>query len=159
MEQRWLRASTALAGSLREAGGEGVGQGLEVRTAVRWPTSPERPPRQELRSFLSSLPAQVSARRTLALVRQHWPIQNRRQWPRDVTLGEDASPVRSGHAPQALSALRNVVGGVLHLHHVANLAAALRTPAYPCLVPAGARPQPARPDSLATLNEPTNRGH
>ncbi len=93
------------------------------------------------------------ARHTLALVRQHWPIEHRRQCPRDVTLGEDASHVRSSHAPQALSALRNVVGGVLHRHHVANLAA-LRTPAYPCLVPAGARPQPARPDSLATLNDP-----
>ncbi len=158
VEQRWLRASTALAGSLRAAGWEGAGPVLEVRPAVRWPTSPERPPRQELRSFLSSLPAQVAARRALALLRQHRPLEHRRQWPRDVTLGEDASPVRSGHAPQARSALRNVVGGVLHWHHVANLvanlAAALRTPAYPCLVPAGARPQPARPDSLATLNDP-----
>ncbi len=161
VEQRWLRASTALAGSLRAAGWEGAGPVLEVRPAVRWPTSPERPPRQELRSFLSSLPAQVAARRALALLRQHRPLEHRRQWPRDVTLGEDASPVRSGHAPQARSALRNVVGGGLHRHHVANLAAnlaaALRTPAYPCLVPAGARPQPARPDSLATLNDPRDR--
>ena len=130
VEQRWLRASTTLADYLREAGWVGAGLVLEVRSVVRWPACPPRPPRQQVRYFLSSLPAQVSARRALALVRQHWHIENRLHWPRDVTLGEDASQVRSGHAPQALSALRNVVVGVLHLHQVANLAAALRTYAW-----------------------------
>ena len=36
----------------------------------------------------------------LALVRQHWSIENRLHWRRDVALGEDASRVRSGNAPQ-----------------------------------------------------------
>lgn len=43
----------------------------------------------------------------LALVRQHWAIENQLHWRRDVTLREDHSRVRSGTAPQALAALRN----------------------------------------------------
>ena len=122
--------SAALASYLQAAGWMGAGLVLEVRTVVRWPACPQRPPREEVRSFLSSLSARTSAPRVLALVRQHWHIENRLHWPRDVTLGEDASQVRSGHAPQALSALRTLVVGVLHLHHVANLAAALRAHAW-----------------------------
>jgi hypothetical protein len=45
---------------------------------------------------------------------------------RDVTLGEDASQVRSGSAPQALAALRNALLGLLRQHGYANIAAALR---------------------------------
>ena len=43
-----------------------------------------------------------------------------------MTLGEDASQVRSGSAPQALAALRNAVLGVLRQHGYDNIAAALR---------------------------------
>lgn len=131
VEQRRLRASAALADYLQAAGWVGAGLILEVQTTVRWPADPTRAPRQEVRYFLSSLSAQVSARRALALVRRHWHIENRLHWPRDMTLGEDASQVRSGHAPQVLAAVRNTVVGLLHLGHVANLAAALRTHAWP----------------------------
>lgn len=50
----------------------------------------------------------------LALVRQHWAIENRLHWRRDVILREDASRVRSGAAPQALAALRNTVLRLVH---------------------------------------------
>jgi hypothetical protein len=66
----------------------------------------------------------------LHAVRRHWHIENRLHWPRDVTLGEDACQVRSGHAPQALAALRNCVVGLLHWHRVPNLAAAVRANAW-----------------------------
>lgn len=45
----------------------------------------------------------------LALVRQHWAIENRLHYRRDTALREDASRIRSGNAPQALAALRNTV--------------------------------------------------
>ena len=45
----------------------------------------------------------------LALARQHWAIENRLHYRRDVALGEDASRIRSGNAPQTLAALRNTV--------------------------------------------------
>lgn len=45
----------------------------------------------------------------LALVRQHWSVENRLHYRRDVALREDASRIRSGSAPQALAALRNTM--------------------------------------------------
>ena len=54
----------------------------------------------------------ASAETLLALSRQHWSIENRLHWVRDVTLGEDACRVRSGQAPQNLAALRNLCIGL-----------------------------------------------
>lgn len=131
LEQRRLRASAMLAGYLQAAGWPDVGLVLAVETWVRWPTRPHRPARHEVRYFLSSLPATTSPTALLRLVRQHWHIENRLHWPRDVTLdvtlGEDACQVRSGHAPQGLAALRNAVVGLLRAHGVANCAAAIRS--------------------------------
>jgi hypothetical protein len=45
----------------------------------------------------------------LAILRNHWQIENGLHYVRDVTLGEDACRVRSGTAPQVLAALRNAV--------------------------------------------------
>ena len=130
LEQRRLRASATLAAYLREAGWVDVGLVLEVEATVRWPAHPTRPARHEVRYFVSSLPATTPPAVALQAVRQHWHIENQLHWPRDVTLGEDACQVRSGHAPQALAALRNGVLGLLHGHHVPNGAAALRTNAW-----------------------------
>jgi len=68
----------------------------------------------------------VGAVRLLRVVRGHWGIEKRLHWVRDVTLGEDASQVRTGAAPQVLAALRNVVLGLLRRAGVTNIAAALR---------------------------------
>ena len=91
---------------------------------------PDRPARQEVRYFLTSLPATASPADALRAVRQHWHIENRLHWPRDMTLGEDACQVRSGHTPQALAGVRNAVVGLLHLYRLSNLAAALRANAW-----------------------------
>lgn len=59
---------------------------------------------------ITSLPRErAGPEELLALVRQHWSIENRLHWRRDVALREDASRVRSGNAPQALAALRNTM--------------------------------------------------
>jgi len=42
-------------------------------------------------------------------VRQHWRIENELHYSRDVSLGEDACRVRTGHAPQVMAALNNLV--------------------------------------------------
>ncbi len=134
LEERRLRASAALSMYLQEAGWADVGLVLEVETTVRWPTQPTRPVRRELRyfltNFLTNLPPTASAAAALHAVRRHWQIENRLHWPRDVTLGEDACRVRTGHAPQVLAAVRNCVVGLLHRHHVPNLAAAVRAYAW-----------------------------
>jgi predicted transposase YbfD/YdcC len=130
LEVRQLRASATLASYLREAGWSDAGLVLEVATTVRWPRHPAKGTRHEVRFFLTSLPAQARPADVLALVRQHWHIENRLHWPRDVTFGEDACHVRSGRAPQALAAVRNAVVGLLHQLRVGNLAAALRANAW-----------------------------
>ena len=52
---------------------------------------------------------EADAARLLGLTRGHWGIENGLHYVRDVTMGEDASRVRSGNAPQVLAALRNLV--------------------------------------------------
>ena len=49
---------------------------------------------------------QASASQRLEGIRGHWGIESHLFYVRDMTLGEDASRVRTGDAPQALAALR-----------------------------------------------------
>lgn len=137
-EVRSLRASSALVGYLDWPGHRQV---LQVVREVYAPaaaalTDPVAAAacQREVRYFVTSLPATASDRRTagghpdhlLRLVRCHWHIENRLHYVRDVTLGEDASTVRSGAAPQALAALRNVLLALLRAAGWRNIAAAIR---------------------------------
>jgi hypothetical protein len=58
--------------------------------------------------------------------RDHWGIENRSHYVRDVTLGEDACQIYKGHAPQNFAALRNALLAFSRLHGADNIAAALR---------------------------------
>jgi hypothetical protein len=51
----------------------------------------------------------ADANRLLGLTRAHWGIENGSHHRRDVTLGEDASRIRKGSAPQVMAALRSAV--------------------------------------------------
>lgn len=76
---------------------------------------------------LTSLAAQeMSPEHLLALVRQHWHIENRSHWRRDVTLGEDACRVTVGQVPQVLAALNNCVLAIVDFLQQSNLATATR---------------------------------
>lgn len=55
----------------------------------------------------------ADAKKLLALTQKHWSIENRLHYVRDVSMGEDACRVRTGHAPQNLSALRNLTIGLI----------------------------------------------
>ena len=151
LEVRRLRASAALAAYLRVAGWAAAGLVLEIETTVRWPSHPAQPIRHEVRDFLTSLPAHTRPAEALRATRRHWQIENRLHWPRDVTLGEDACQVRSGHAPP---------GARGHPQHRARPAAsaprAQPRRRAPCqrLGRSCGRPWPARPQ---TLNDPGNK--
>ena len=56
----------------------------------------------------------------------HWELRTGCTTSGDVTLGEDASQVRTGAAPQVMAALRNVVLGLLRSGGETNIAAAIR---------------------------------
>lgn len=59
-------------------------------------------------------PSQASPQRLLELVRGHWSIENRLHYVRDGSFREDRSRLRTGHAPQILSALRNLAISLIH---------------------------------------------
>lgn len=60
----------------------------------------------------------------------HWHIENRLHWVRDVTLGEDGCRVRCGTAPHALACFRNAALNLLRLLGASNIAAELRQHTY-----------------------------
>lgn len=63
---------------------------------------------REIAYAVTSLsPEQAGPDRLLTLWRDHWLIENRLHWRRDVVAREDHSRVRSGAAPQAMAAIRN----------------------------------------------------
>ena len=79
---------------------------------------------------ITNLPlAETSAALLETLWRGHWTIESGSHYVRDVTLGEDRNHMRTGHAPEALAALRN---GLLALWRRAgwtNIADAVRASA------------------------------
>jgi predicted transposase YbfD/YdcC len=81
----------------------------------------------EIAYAVSSVPrSQADAATFLRWWREHWTIENRSHWVRDVTMGEDACPIKTGDAPQNLAAFRNALISLLRLQGAENIAAALR---------------------------------
>jgi predicted transposase YbfD/YdcC len=58
--------------------------------------------------------------------RRHWHVENRLHWVRDCTLHEDGSQLRTGTAPRALAAFRNLAISAFRLAGRANIAHARR---------------------------------
>jgi predicted transposase YbfD/YdcC len=69
---------------------------------------------------------QIRADQLAEAIRNHWHVENRLHWIRDVTFAEDLSQVRTGHGPANMATLRNLA---LSRHRIAgadNIAAACR---------------------------------
>jgi len=76
---------------------------------------------------ISSLsPEEASPKRLSEILRNHWHIENKSHWVRDVTFDEDRSQVRIGNTPQVMSALRNTVIGLMRYSGITNIASACR---------------------------------
>ena len=75
-------------------------------------------------------PTAASPGRLLTLVRGHWSSENSLQYVRAVTFGEDRSQLRSGHAPQIMAALRNLVMTLIHRQGSDQIAESRRQVAY-----------------------------
>jgi predicted transposase YbfD/YdcC len=72
---------------------------------------------------ITSLPATLAGPEHLSYYqRQHWTVENRLRWTRDVTFGEDNSQVRTGTAPRAIATFRNLAISTFRLAGRANIA-------------------------------------
>jgi hypothetical protein len=79
--------------------------------------------REQIVYGLSNLTrGQAPPERLLALIRAHWKIENRLQWRRDVTLGEDACQTRTGAVPSLLALLNSAVLSLMDRLGVRNVA-------------------------------------
>lgn len=70
-------------------------------------------------------PQQANAAQLAALAREHWGIENRLHWVRDVTFAEDHSALRTGRAPAVMATLRNTAISLLRLAGHDNITATL----------------------------------
>jgi predicted transposase YbfD/YdcC len=122
-EGRRLWASTALEGYLDWPG-------IKQVCKIERKTEKGNNRTEEVRYAVTSLGPAVKADKLLGYIRGHWAIENKLHWVKDVTFGEDASQVRKGSAPEVMSALRNVVIGLMRQAGITNIAAGLRQNAW-----------------------------
>jgi predicted transposase YbfD/YdcC len=118
--RRELDVSTRLAGHVDWPG---------LRQVCRLTRTTRRDGREEVEVeyAITSVPRSLAgAVELLTWWRDHWHIENRSHYVRDVTLREDACQIYKGHAPQNMAALRNALLALLRLEGHENIAAALR---------------------------------
>jgi hypothetical protein len=121
MVKRTLRTTTILT---KHQDWVGLKQGFQL---VRERTEKGVKTVEIVHGITSLSPERADAQRLLELTRGHWGIENGLHYRRDVTMGEDASRVRKGVAPQIMAALRNSVIHMLSDVVAPNLASAMRS--------------------------------
>lgn len=76
---------------------------------------------------ITSLPYTPSlAKQLLTWTRQHWGIENKLHYRRDVTLHEDATRMKQTHQAQVIATLNNFVIALANYLGFSNLASARR---------------------------------
>lgn len=121
-EMRTLIASTELNDFLQ---GEwpGVTQVFRLRRRV---TKALYCTQEWVYGITSLTPSQANPQRLLQLIRDHWAIENRLHWRRDMTLREDLSQVRKGTAPRIMAILNSFLLALFDWLGVANVASQMR---------------------------------
>ena len=83
--------------------------------------------RQEEAYAITSLDERrASAEQLMRLWREHWHIENKLHYVRDVTFKEDKSQVRKGKIPEVMAALRNAAITLMRVEGATNIAGACR---------------------------------
>jgi predicted transposase YbfD/YdcC len=125
LEQRTLECTTGDCGWLGWPGASHIARRTCERQVLRTGKTS-----RTVTYGITNLPlAETSAALLETLWRGHWAIESVSHYVRDVTLGEDRNHMHTGHAPEALAAIRN---GLLVLWRRAgwtNIADAVRTTA------------------------------
>jgi len=122
IEQRFLIASTELNDFLIRDW-PGIGQVFRLRRRFHHRFKCTQ---QIVYGFTSLTPQQASPQRLLELIRDHWAIENKLHYRRDVTLREDACQVRKGQAPRTLAILNSFLLAVFDWLDVSNVASQMR---------------------------------
>jgi predicted transposase YbfD/YdcC len=127
IEERVLRTSTALCEVYGDDLWPGLGHGqlLQIKRTV----TNKRTGRCtcEIAYAITSLsPQRATPAQLLVVWREHWHIENKLHWVRDVTFDEDRSSVRAGTIPLVMAALRNTTISLLRLLGATNIARACR---------------------------------
>jgi predicted transposase YbfD/YdcC len=121
-EKRRLESSTTLCSYLDWPG---VGQVMRRQCERRIVKTGKI--NRKMRYGITSLrPPEAGAEQLELLWRRHWTIENRDHYVRDVTMGEDACQVHTGHAAHALAAFRNAILSLFRWKGWTNIAAAIR---------------------------------
>jgi predicted transposase YbfD/YdcC len=125
IEERVLRTSRALNDCYGDDLWPSLGQVLQVkRTVTNKRTGCIR---SETSYAITSLSVErATPIQLLHAWREHWHIENKLHWVRDVTFDEDRSTVRKGRIPQVMAALRNTAIGLLRVLGATNIAGACR---------------------------------
>lgn len=119
-----VRATSALNDYLRdEFGWRFVGQCMCIQRDCLTTATGERASYTHYAITDLSL-RQANIRTLFDLWHQHWHIENKGHWVRDVDFEEDLSSARSRHAPRTLATLRDMAVGLLRLAGAASVAAA-----------------------------------
>ena len=120
VEIRRLQASTALNAYLTWPGVQ------QVFRLERQITRQNHSTTEVVYGITSLSPARASAAQLLTFTREHWHIENKSHWVRDVTFDEDRSQLRRAHLPQVMAALRNATVSLLRAAGHTNVAQAVR---------------------------------
>src|SRR5205085_11065565 len=122
IEERILKVSTAMEGYSDWPGLRRVMKMERKITSKRTGVV-----RQEEAYAITSLDeSRASAEKLLRLWREHWHIENKLHYVRDVTYREDKSQVRKGKIPEVMAALRNAAITLMRVEGATNIAAACR---------------------------------
>lgn len=101
-----------------------VGQAFSIKRERRLQSSGKTT--TEIFHGITSLPPKKAGpERLMAMVRNHWTIENRVHWVRDVTFDEDRCRIRKGGA-LLMASLRNAAISLLRIAGARFIAPALR---------------------------------
>jgi predicted transposase YbfD/YdcC len=64
----------------------------------------------------AALSQRMTPAKAMAVVREHWSVENNLHWPLDVVFDEDDARTRKNHAPQNLSFIRRMALNILNAH-------------------------------------------
>jgi predicted transposase YbfD/YdcC len=122
IEERTLKASTAMQGYSDWPGLRRVLKMERKITHKRTGVVRE----EEAYAITSLDESRAGTEELMKIWREHWHIENRLHYVRDVTYKEDKSQVRKGKIPEVMAALRNAAITLMRVEGATNIAAACR---------------------------------